>query len=171
MDLPGSWISAGRVGRPHGLDGSFRVTAPKPALLEEGAELRVGQQTMSVRRRAGTERAPILALNGVDDRDAASALRGLDLLVVACELPPLPEDEWWAHELQGCIVSDGDVEVGRVVRLIELPSCEALEVSRGEGPSLLIPMVKDAIRRIDVERERIDVDLAFLGEEPYRRRA
>jgi 16S rRNA processing protein RimM len=46
-----------------------------------------------------------------------------------------------------------------VGRMVALPSCEALEV--GE---LLIPMVRDAIRSIDVEARRIDVDMGFVGE-------
>ena len=53
----------------------------------------------------------------------------------------------------------GDVEVGVVERMIALPSCEALEVG-----DLLIPMVRDAIRSIDLEARRIDVDMGFVGE-------
>jgi 16S rRNA processing protein RimM len=44
-----------------------------------------------------------------------------------------------------------------VARMIALPSCEALEVG-----DLLIPMVRDAIRSIDVEARRIDVDMGFV---------
>lgn len=120
---------------------------------------------MTVRRRAGTDRSPIIALDGIEDRYAAGALSGLELLAVAADVPTLPEGEWWAHELQGCIVSDGEIEVGRVARMIELPSCEALEVRGSRGVTMLIPMVKDAIRSIDVTRGRIDVDLDFLGEQ------
>ena len=49
--------------------------------------------------------------------------------------------------------------------MLPLPSCEALEVVRaGGGPDLLVPMVRDAIRSVDVAARRIDVDLAFLGD-------
>jgi ribosomal 30S subunit maturation factor RimM len=48
--------------------------------------------------------------------------------------------------------------------MIELPSCEALEVSPpGGGAPLLVPMVKDAVRAVRVAERRIDVDLEFLG--------
>jgi hypothetical protein len=46
-----------------------------------------------------------------------------------------------------------------------LPSCEVLEVARVAGGELLVPLVADAVRRVDVAARRIDVDLAFLGEE------
>ena len=48
--------------------------------------------------------------------------------------------------------------------LIGLPSCEVLAVERPGAKELLVPMVSDAIRSVDVERRRIDIDLSFLGE-------
>jgi 16S rRNA processing protein RimM len=65
-------------------------------------------------------------------------------------------------------VVDGGRHVGVVVRLVELPSCEALEVRVGspdaEGPpgELLVPMVRQAIRDVDVRARRIDVDMSFI---------
>jgi ribosomal 30S subunit maturation factor RimM len=49
--------------------------------------------------------------------------------------------------------------------MIELPSCEALEVATETGGQLLVPMVKDAIRNVDVAAGRIDVDLDFIGDQ------
>jgi 16S rRNA processing protein RimM len=108
-----------------------------------------------IARRAGTAERPILRLEGMSSREDAEALRGLDLLVPDV----LEEDEYWASDLVGCTVVDGDRVVGVVTRMIALPSCEALEV----GPHL-IPMVRDAIRSIQVGEARIDVDMEFVGE-------
>jgi 16S rRNA processing protein RimM len=153
-------LEAGRVGRPHGLDGSFYLTRPSPDVpVAEGAQVEVGGTPRRVVRRAGTDEAPILRLEGCSSREDAEALRGTPLLVAEADAPPLADDEFWAHELAGCRVVDGDREVGEVARMIVLPSCEALEVG-----DLLIPMVRDAIRSIDVEGRRIDVDMEFVGE-------
>jgi 16S rRNA processing protein RimM len=152
-------VPAGRVGRPHGLDGSFHVTRPVPALLDEGAVLEVQGRPLRVERRAGSAEKPIVRLEGCSSREDAEALRGADLLAPRTAAPPLEEDEFWARDLEGCTVADGDREVGVVTRMIALPSCEALEVG-----DRLIPLVRDAIRSIDVTARRIDVDLAFLGE-------
>ena len=160
-------LPAGRVGRPHGLDGSFYVTRPKPRLLAEGATVAVGGRELRIVRRAGTEQRPILRLDGVDGREGAEQLRGLDLTVAAEQAPALGEDEFWAHELEGCEVFDGERLLGAVRRLVELPSCEALEVEpAGGGETLLVPMVRAAIRSIEPQRRRVDVDLSFLGIEP-----
>jgi 16S rRNA processing protein RimM len=85
--------------------------------------------------------------------------------VARSEAPELGPDEWWAEDLVGCTVHDGERLVGTVRRLVELPSCEVLEVERAAGSELLVPLVSDAVREVDLERRAIDVDLRFLGEE------
>jgi 16S rRNA processing protein RimM len=158
-------VRAGIVGRPHGLDGSFYVVQADAALLEVGGAVTVAGRERQILRRAGTDQRPILRVEGYDDRDAANALRGTELRVSAGERPPLGPDEWSAEDLEGARVVDGEREVGVVRRLMALPSCECLEVARaGGGSDLLVPMVRDAIREIDLSAGRIDVDLGFLGE-------
>ena len=167
MDQPaGGWLLAGRVGRPHGLDGSFHVRGPNPLLLEAGAEVIVDGQRSRIDRRAGDDRRPIIRLEGHGDRAAAEALTGHELLVERLVAPQLASDEWWAEDLVGCTVHDGDREVGTVTRLLALPSCEVLEVASDAGRGeLLVPLVSDAVRSVDIERKRIDVNLRFLGAE------
>ena len=145
-------MPVGRVGRPHGLDGSFHVSSPGALAL--GATVTVAGTEYEIERLAGTAERPIVRLSGCSSRADAEALNGADLLAPAV----LDEGEYWASDLVGCTVVDGTREVGVVTRMVALPSCEALEV--GE---LLIPMVRDAIRSIDIRAARIDVDMGFLG--------
>jgi 16S rRNA processing protein RimM len=159
------WLRAGVVGRPHGLDGSFHVAEPVAALLELDADVRIAGRQRRIVRLAGHDGRPIVRVEGCADRDGAVALRGQELFVARTHAPELDEDEWWATDLEGCAVRDGEREVGVVARLLALPSCEVLEVSRAEGGSdLLVPLVRDAVRDVDVARRVIDVDLTFLGE-------
>jgi 16S rRNA processing protein RimM len=162
---PPHWLHAGRVGRPHGLDGSFHVTRPNAQLLRDAEHVLIDEDELEVTRRAGTDRSPILRVAGHDDRTAAEALRGKDLMVARGEAPDLGPDEWWAEDLTGCRVHDGEQEVGVVRQLLELPSCEVLEVDRAGGGELLVPLVSDAVREVDLDQRAIDVDLRFLGEE------
>ena len=150
-------LLAGYVGRPHGLDGSFHVVRADPALLADREELLLGGRRVALTRRAGTPEKPILRIEGCGSRDEAEALRGTELRVSVEEAPPLEEGEFWASDLEGCVVVDGDTEVGVVARMIALPSCEALEVG-----DRLIPLVRDAVRSVDIEGRRIDVDLGFV---------
>ncbi len=157
-------LPAGRVGRPHGLDGSFYVTGVQLRLLHVGTKVTVGELTAPIVRLAGLQKHPIVRLEGVENRGAAEQLRGLELTVEQSAAPALAQDEWWAHELEGCEVYDGARRVGVVANMVKLPSCEALEVHRDDGGELLVPMVGDAIRAVEVAEKRIDVDMEFLGE-------
>ena len=147
---------AGRVGRPHGLDGSFHVVEPVASLLVEGA--RLGGLGEIVARK-GADSRPIIRITGVTTREAADALRGETLDVLDVAEPALEADEYLASDLEGCSIVDGDVALGVVRRMLPLPSCEALELDDGT----LVPLVSDCVRSVDVEAKRIEIDRGFLG--------
>jgi 16S rRNA processing protein RimM len=137
-----------KVGRPHGLDGSFHVDAP----LEEGAAVTIGEREYIVVERKGTDVRPIVRLGGVDDRDAAEALRG-EVLSAGAEEPP-GEGEWLVEDLVGCRIEG----VGEVTGVLAGLSCDVLEAG-----DQLIPLVTDAVTSVDVENKVIEVDRGFLG--------
>ena len=166
MTRPAATLRAGRVGRPHGLDGSFYVSQPKSQLLFEGAMVIVSGRTLRITRRGGDERRPFVRVEGCEDRPAAEALRGEELRVARTDAPELGPDEWWPEDLEGCVVQSvrGQRAVGTVRRLISLPSVEVLEVERDDGGGeVLVPLVSDVVRQVDVARGEIEVDLRFLG--------
>jgi 16S rRNA processing protein RimM len=146
-------VTAGRVGRPHGLDGSFRVESPAHP-LNVGTAVTVQGSERVVERRAGTDDRPLIRLHGVGDRDAAASLGG-ELLLVRESQAPLADGEWLAADLIGCIVPG----LGRVTRVLAGPSCDLLELEDG----MLVPLVADAIESVDVAERSIAVDRRFLG--------
>jgi 16S rRNA processing protein RimM len=154
-------LDAGHVGRAHGLDGSFYVTRPRADLLTAGATVTVAGTVRRIERRAGTDERPIVRLEGTSSREDAEALRGEALLVARAELPALGDDEWWPEQLVGCEVVDGARRIGAVRAVTGLPSCDVLEVDR-DGATLLVPLVRDAVRSVDVRAKSIDVDLGFV---------
>ena len=163
-------LRAGTVGRAHGLDGSFHVggvAASVFGLVALGAEVEVAGQARRVARLAGHAARPILRLEGCETREDAEALTGEEIHLPRSVAPELASDEWWAEDLQGCTVCDGQRTIGVVTALLELPSCEVLEVRREDDPTrtdLLVPLIRDAVRDVDLQRGVIDVDLRFLGE-------
>lgn len=126
----------------------------------------IAEEPRRITRRAGQANRPIIAVEGCLDRPAAQALQGQELLARREEAPDLPEDEWWVDDLEGCRVRDGERVVGKVARLLSLPSVDVLEITRGsDEPDLLVPLVDDAVRSVDVNRREIEIDLHFLGQE------
>jgi 16S rRNA processing protein RimM len=163
---PQDRLEVGRVGRPHGLDGSFHVTRPSVRLPSEGASVYVGGRRRAITRRAGTGQRPILRLEATATRAAAEALRGEPLLVDLAETTPLEPDEYWAHDLEGCRVHAGARSLGVVAELVAYPSCEVLRVRDDAGAELLVPLVHDAVERVDLSAREILVSAEFLGLAP-----
>ena len=151
---PGRGLPIGRVGRAHGLDGSFYVDHPGHELTE-GTSVNVAGRAAVIERRAGTDARPLIRLSGVAGREAAEALRGEALMGVE-NGGALEDGEWPAADLVGCTIEG----LGEVRRVVEAPSCDLLEVG-DEGT--LVPFVSDAVKRVDVDARVIEVDREFLG--------
>jgi 16S rRNA processing protein RimM len=141
-------VTAGRVGKPHGRDGSFYVDDPRFDFAA-GSRVSLAGEAYEVVRRAGTDDRPLIRLDGVDDPSGA---RGEILLVDE----QLEEDEYLVADLIGCEVPG----LGTVKRVLEAPSSPLLEVGDDDH---LIPLIGDAVKRVDLERRIIEVDRDFLG--------
>jgi 16S rRNA processing protein RimM len=150
-------VTVGRVGRAHGLDGSFKVNQPVRDFTP-GLIVTVARTQRRVERAAGTARHPLIRLEGVADREAATALGG-EVLQIAETETPLEDGEFRIADLVGCRIEG----LGAVERVLPGPSCDVLELDDG----LLVPLITDAVDEVDVEGRRIEVNRSFLGlEEP-----
>jgi 16S rRNA processing protein RimM len=141
-------VSAGRVGRAHGRDGSFYVADARHE-LSVGTKVTLDDGEHRVERRGGTDSRPLVRLSGIRD---VRELQGRLLLVEAS----LDEGEWLAGDLVGCTVEG----LGEVKRVIDAPSCPLLELEDGT----LVPFISDAIVAVDVEARRIEADAGWLGQ-------
>jgi 16S rRNA processing protein RimM len=139
------------------------VTRPRIRLLEAASEVTVAGRRHAIVKLGGTAQRPVLTITGSGSREQAEALRGQDLLVDREQSPELGEDEWLAEDLVGCSVGDGERRIGVVKALLPYPSCDLLEVHRAGGEPVLVPLIGDAVRTVDIASRTIDVDLSFLG--------
>lgn len=149
-------VSIGRVGRPHGVDGAFVVEQASDDLqrFEVGAELLVDGHLarVVVSRQVGGRRRAIKL-----DRDVE---RGMELRIRRADLPRLEEDSYYVSELVGLEVIDADgARVGVVRDVHPGPANDALELDSG----LLLPLVGDCIREVDVVGGRVLLNPGFTG--------
>jgi 16S rRNA processing protein RimM len=139
-------VTVGRVGKPHGLDGSVHLTGHGGAVpLEPGTTVLVGKQEALIVGRKGTADRPILRFDIAASRDAVEALRGMSVTIEAGTLPDTPDDEFFHVDLLGCTVRAGDRELGVVVAVHEYPANDALELDSGD----LVPFVEDVVEEVD----------------------
>ena len=146
-------VQIGKVGRPHGIDGAFFVEQPSDDARwwRTGARfLAAGAPVEVVAHRSSSGRPVIKVEPHVE--------RGALLEVERDELPATEEDEWYAFELVGLeVVEEGGRVLGRVCAVTPGVANDVLELDGG----LLLPMVEDCIRSIDVAGGRIDVAKGF----------
>ena len=160
-------VLVGRVLRPHGLHGEVVVETrtDNPERFAPGARLDAGPAGELEVAAARPHRGALLVrFAGVDDRDAADALRGRELAVPAEAVPEAPEGTYYHFQLLGCRVVDAaDGELGEVVDLAE-DGGGLILVVEGEAPGgglrrVPVPFVAALLRRVDVEGKEIEVEL------------
>lgn len=146
-------VKVGRVGKPHGLDGSFFVehASEDEERFAKGARLHVGGEPATVVACKRSGGRTVIRL----DREAP---RGAELAVPRAELPQPGEDEYYEFQLVGLeAVEEGGRELGRVVALHPGPANDALELEGG----LLLPLVAACVQQVDLEAGRIQVARGF----------
>lgn len=161
----GPMVVLGVVARAHGVQGEMRLKAHNPGSTtlfgvdrvilrpRDGGEPR----PWGVRHVRGTAEAPILALRGVDHREAAEALRGAEVAVPRAALPHTAEDEWYVVDLIGLRVCDErGTLVGQVEDVISYPSIDCLRVRGPEGVRE-VPMVDPWFVGVDFEAGEVRV--------------
>ena len=154
-------LRIGIVGRAHGHEGAFVVNEPtkRLELLDAGRTVTVGDRELTVESRKGTADHPIVKLAETDGRE----LRGEPITVPRSALGALEEGEFLVDDLTGCVAFDAERRIGRVRDVLALPSADVLEIERDGGETVLVPLVGDAVRSIDVGAGRIDIDTTFVN--------
>ena len=150
-----------------GIKGEVRITlyAQDSTNLKEGKVLlleRAGKTIdAAIRRLRYQKDRPVVKLDGIDDRNAAEEIRGMDVSIYASDLEELPEGEHYVRDLIGCKVIDvtNDKEVGILRDVIQNTAQSILDVETAEGRSVLIPAVEAFLRGIDEEAGIIEVEL------------
>lgn len=159
-------VTVGEVRRPHGVRGEVVVTvlSDLPERLAAGSE--VTAVTRQGRRRplrvTGSrphKGAALVTFEGIADRDAVRELEGASLEIPRSQVPPAPPGTYYHFELLGCRCWDRAAgELGEVVELVE-DGGGLLLIVRGEAGEVPVPFVQRFLRRVDVERGRIELEL------------
>lgn len=103
----------------------------------------------------------IAGLEGIGDRNAAEALKGLRLYVARTALPEADEDEFYHADLLGLkvVMAEDGAEVGTVKGIIPAGATEVLEIDRGPGQhTQLVPFTRAAVPEIDIKAGWLSID-------------
>ena len=146
-------VRIGRVGRPHGIDGAFFVEQPSDdeRWWKTGATFLAGGTPVEVVAHRRSSGRPVIKLQPPVER-------GTWLEVDQAQLPPTGEDEYYAFQLVGLpVVEETGRELGTVKVVTPGVANDVLELDSG----VLLPMVEDCIRSVDLEAGRVTVAAGF----------
>ena len=158
-------ILLGVVAAPHGVRGLVRIrsfTEDPMAIASYGSlSDETARKTYRVEALSAVKGAVLARIEGVADRTAAEALRGLRLYVERSALPATGEREWYEADLIGlsAVGRDGR-DWGKVLAFHDYGGGTTMEVSGGEASkgSVMLPFNDDAVPEIDVEGGKVVVD-------------
>lgn len=162
-------LVVGRVVKAHGVTGEVVVeirTDDPQSRFEPGSALRARPS------RGGAEREYVidtvrehsgrllLRLAGVEDRDAADALRGTVFVVDSANLPPIDDpDEFYDHQLEGLrvVTTEGRL-VGNVAEVLHTAAGELLSVTSETGAEVLVPFVSAIVTSVSLADQTVEID-------------
>jgi 16S rRNA processing protein RimM len=148
-------ITVGRVGKSHGLDGSFVVEGASETseLFAKGAKLLVDGAEATVVGSKQARGRPVIRL----DRRVP---RGAPLEVPRSALAATAEDEYYVFQLVGlAVVEEGGPVLGTVADVAPGVANDVLELDSG----LLLPMVEECVLSVDLDAGKIVIAPGFSG--------
>jgi 16S rRNA processing protein RimM len=152
-------VLLGVVAAPHGVRGLVRIKSftEDPMSLGTYGPLsdETGKKAYRVEALSVARGAVLARIDGVADRTAAEALRGLRLYVERSVLPAAGEREWYEADLIGlsAIGRDGK-DWGKVTAFHDFGAGPVMEVSGG----MILPFTDETVPEIDVEGGKVVVD-------------
>ncbi|MBU0479855.1 MAG: ribosome maturation factor RimM [Proteobacteria bacterium] len=158
------YIQAGKISKPHGIKGELRVHPysenpddfsgyPEILVVSPGGEYSPYQ----VQSSSAHGKVAIVKISGVDDRNGAEELSGLEIWVDRRYLPELLPDEFFWHDLVGLdAVSESGLKLGRVKALFATGGHDVL-VIRGTGREYLVPARREFMLDVDLDRRLLTI--------------
>lgn len=161
----------GRIGAAHGLQGEVVVTsfAAKPSDLAAYGPLTdaYGKQRIEILKLRVAGKGMIARLKGIEDRNAAEALRGTELYVERDRLPAAADGDFYLADLIGlAAVTPGGADLGEVFDVPNYGAGDLIEIKpAGGGETILIPFTREHVPSVDVAGGKLLVVPPKLAED------
>lgn len=160
-------VNIGRVNSAVGLKGEVRITLHDidSENMKEGKVLLLvhakGEMETKCQRLRNQNGKIIAKFEGVDDRTTADQIRGMEIFVRESDLEELSEGQHYVRDIVGYAVYDkaSNQEIGKLCDVIQNTAQSVMDIKADAGKQVLIPMVDAFVKKIDDEREVIEVEL------------
>lgn len=148
------------ITKPHAVQGEVELNTSEHDVLSVGDKLYYGDSDAFFKV-LGIKKKPsrlVLRLDGVDNRDKAEALRGVELFIDTDEVSIKEDDSYFVGSLIGMnVVNEENVEQGVVVGYFETKAHGVLEVKCSDDKLVLVPFISRYVENVDEELATITV--------------
>ena len=156
-------IKIGRIVNAVALRGEVKVYnyAGYRERYEELDRIIVDDKEYDIEKVRYQQQMVILKLAGVDDRNAAEAMKNKDIFITEDDLSELPEDTFYIRDLVGLDVADADSgeKIGVLKEVLQPSSQDVYVVELAAGGTAMIPAVAEFIREVSLKEGVIRVHL------------
>ncbi|MBP7654251.1 16S rRNA processing protein RimM [Candidatus Dependentiae bacterium] len=156
------YIIIGKILKPQGLNGELKIMplTSFPERFNFLKQVYIQDTEFFVENVKHLNNGIILKLTGINNRDEAEKFRDKMIETLKSESKKKSEDEYFYYELEGMkIVSSENKEIGVVSEVLDMPANAVLEVKTRENKEILIPFVKDVVKKIDIKSNIIYIEL------------
>jgi 16S rRNA processing protein RimM len=149
-------VPIGVVVGPHGVRGTLRVRAfGSGRHLREGMEPVVGGARRRISASRETPKGFLVDVEGVGSREAASSLKGEELLIGRGDLDPPEEGEFYVADLVGLTaIDDAGEALGEVSDTFETAAHEVLVVRQGPQ-EIYVPFTLEHVPDVELVSRRV----------------
>ena len=158
------FLVVGKLRHPHGVRGEIllEVITDFPERLQPGVTVLVGEehQPLRILSRRGHNKGLLVRFNEYTTPETVGVLRNSLVYVTTSDRPPLPEGEYYHHQLLWLRVLDDDGhDLGRIIEILSTGANDIYVVRGESGPDILLPAIDAVIREIDLENGLIHAHL------------
>jgi len=165
--LPGEpeFLAVGKLHRPHGVRGEMLISlwTDFPERLQPGVLVYLGEACLPVHIKSlrGHNRGALIAFDEYENREEVGQLRNQLIFVRTADLPPLPDDEIYLHQLLGLRVirDEDDALLGVIAEILETGANLVYLVRREGSADLLLPDIDSVVLMIDLQKGEMRVHL------------
>ena len=156
-------IAVARITTPHGVRGEVKLQplTDFPHRFAETESLLLADGTRMVLESARLQRDTVLAkFKGMDTPEAWIPYRRQELFITEDALMPLPDGQYYIHQIIGLeVVDESGAVQGTVGDVLQTGSNDVYVVKTSDGKEILLPAIDTVVKRIDVPAGRMVVVL------------
>lgn len=157
-----SWICVAAIATAHGVRGALKLRCftenPDDVAAYGPLFDRQGRRLFDISIIGSAKDGVIAKATGIDDREAAEALRGTELFVPRTALPEPEDGEFYYQDLQSLVVVNASAKrIGIVKQVVNYGAGDLLEIASDTGETIIMPFDQETVPAVDLAKGQVTV--------------